>query len=341
MTLMKKFACSLFAFVLGTSLAFAPAMAFADDDTADKGISDQFAAFDEEVNEAASDAEDEAEDAAEEYADEVEDAVEENDGYSAGEDATGAWMQEEAPDAFVFDEYGLFSSSEYSALEQKAEQLANQYGMGVYLLITDTMGGNYNPTSDERTRFATKYYVDHSLGLGPGKDGIMLVIAAGSRDYVTIAYGQGSYSFSNEGISSMEDDVTGYLGDDEWFEGANAYYNDMGDQLAYYEKHGEPGKPLGMIDYIIRFALILLIPLIIAVMVVGGWKKAMQTAREKTEARDYLDQSSLVLTVSEDTFINSSVVATPRADDNKSGGGGGGWGGGGGGGFSSSGGGKF
>ena len=335
MTIAKKLASCLFALILGTSLAFLPVVALADETPNDKGIADQFAEVDDA---AADDPANEVVEAADET--EAEAAQNGNEGLSAGEDATGAWQQEAAPDNYVFDEYGLFSADQLATLEQKAEQLASQYNMGVYFLATDTMNGNYNPTSDERTKFATKYYMDNSLGLGSGKDGIMFVVAVDSRDYVTIAYGQGSYEFSNEGISAMEDDVTEYLGDNKWFEAANAYYNDIGDQLAYYAKHGKPGKPLGLFDYVIRFAIILLIPLIIASMVTGGWKRAMLTAKEKSEARDYLDQSSLVLTASSDTFINSSVVATPRADDNKSGGGGG-WGGGGGGGFSSSGGGKF
>ena len=348
MTKMTKLVSILFAVVLGASLACVPIMSFADEATDSKGIADQFSNFGTEGD---NNTEVTVEEETVEYADGDEDAEEaettesyqpttQSDGYSAGQNATGDWMNEAAPSTYVFDEYGLFSSSEYSQLESTAESLAKQYGMGVYFLTTGTMNGNYNPSSDERTRYATGYYVDHSLGLGPGKDGIMFVVAADSRDYVTIAYGQGSYSFSDSGISSMEDDVTSYLGDNDWFGAAEAYYNDIGDQLEYYAQKGTPGKPLDAMDYALRIGIILVIPLIIAIIVVSSMKSKMKTAREKTEARDYLDQSSLVLTISEDTFINSSVIATPRNED-KGGGGGGGWGGGGGGGFSSSGGGKF
>ena len=359
MTLLKKLASCVFAAVLGASLMGVPAMAFADENApATKGITDQFSSFsDEEGEQAAAPERETAEDAADEAngtdaesaestesGEGVTEGEAEDGGYEgvvAGQNATGEWQQEAAPSTYVFDEYGLFTNSEYKNLELQAEVLASQYKMGVYLLVVDTMDGNMNPSSDERTRFATKYYMDHSLGLGSGKDGIMLVIAVKSRDYVTIAYGQGSYSFSNEGISSMEEHVKDYLGDNDWAGGAQAYYDDIGGQLDYYAQHGKPGKPLTLFDLIVRIAAIILIPFIIASMVVGGWKRAMKTAGEKSEAFDYLDQSSLVLTASDDMFINSSVIATPRADDSKSGGGGGGWGGGGGGGFSSSGGGKF
>ena len=248
MTKMTKLISILFAVVLGASLACAPILSFADETTDSKGIADQFSNFGAEdddgtevtVEEETVEYTDGDENAESTEATEGAEADAQSDGYSVGQDATGDWMNESAPSTYVFDEYGLFTSSEYDELESTAENLAKQYNMGVYFLTTGTMNGNYNPTPDERTRYATGYYVDHSLGLGPGKDGIMFVVAADSRDYVTIAYGQGSYSFSDSGIASMEDDVTSYLGDNDWFGAAQAYYNDIGDQLAYYAQKGTP-----------------------------------------------------------------------------------------------------
>ena len=308
MTLAKKLSSCLFALVLGASLAFLPVAAFADDAPADKGVADQFASADDEA-------------AADEAA--ADEAVE-----------TASTQQQSASGTYVIDQYGLFSADQRAALEQKAEQLADQYGISVYVLTTDLMNGNYNPTSSECTAYVKEYHDSHGLA----KDALVLALAVDSRDYVTVGFGEGAEEFTASGIESMEDDVTDYLHDDDWYGGANAYYGDIGAQLGYFAEHGKAGQPLSMMDYVIRIVIILVIPLVIALMVTGSWKRAMLTAREKTEAHDYLDQSSLVLTVSTDTFINSSVIATPRADDRKSSGGGG-WGGGGG--FASSGGGKF
>lgn len=240
---------------------------------------------------------------------------------------------------YVFDEYGVFSSSEFSALESKAEALASTYDMGVYLLVTDYMGGYSNPTSDQRTSFATGYYSRNGLGLGSGKDGIMLVVAVASRDYVTIAYGQGSYSFSDEGIEKMEDAVVSYLGEDSWYGGSNAYYSEIESQLEYYDANDKPYKPVDPLAWIIGILAAVGVPGAVAGGVVGRERAAMKTARRATEASNYLDRSSFVLTASDDQYVNTTTVATPRPKS--TGGGGGGWGGGGGGGFSSSGGGKF
>lgn len=248
---------------------------------------------------------------------------------------------------YVFDERGLFASDEFAALEASGAELAEKYDMGVYFLTTDYMSGLADPTSSQRTNYATSYYKEHKLGLNPGSngygDGIMFVIAADSRDYVTIAYGQGSYSFSDDGIDAMEDAVLDNIRDhrDDWYGAATTYYDQVGRQLDYYDRHGNALEPLDAMDWALRIFIILGIPAIVAFSVVRGWRSSMKSAVEQSEAGNYLDRESLNVTRANDQFVNTTLVATPKPKDNDSGGGGGGWGGGGGGGFSSSGGGKF
>ena len=253
---------------------------------------------------------------------------------------------------YVTDDYGLFSDNERMQLEADATALAEQYNMGVYLLIVDYMqdsSGNdlANPTSSQRTNFATSFYRANDLGLGSGKDGIMLTIAVKSRDYVTIGYGQGSYSFSNEGIDYMEDAVISYLGDNDWYGGCNAYYSNIREQLEYYSVRGDTWTEPDLLSLILKILAALGIPAGVAASRISREKSAMKTAREQTEAENYLVRDSFELKRASDTFVNTtmSVVPIPKHEDSGGGGssgfGGGGWGGGGGGGFSSSGGGKF
>ena len=135
MTKMTKLVSILFAVVLGASLACVPIMSFADEATDSKGIADQFSNFGTEGD---NNTEVTVEEETVEYADGDEDAEEaettesyqpttQSDGYSAGQNATGDWMNEAAPSTYVFDEYGLFSSSEYSQLESTAESLAKDF----------------------------------------------------------------------------------------------------------------------------------------------------------------------------------------------------------------------
>ena len=254
---------------------------------------------------------------------------------------------------YVTDDYGLFNNSQRAELEAAATALAQQYDMGVYLLVVDYMqdSSGYdlaNPSSAQRTNFATSFYRANDLGLGSGNDGIMLVIAVDSRDYVTIAYGQGSYSFSDAGIEAVEEAVTDRLGSNDWYGGCEAYYDTIGEQLEYYEVRGEPWTEPDLLSFVLKILAALGIPAGAAFGRVNREKAAMKTAREKTEASTFLVPGSFKLTRSDDRFITTTrtVVPIPRNEDRGSSGGGGGfggggWGGGGGGGFSSSGGGKF
>ena len=244
---------------------------------------------------------------------------------------------------YVFDEQNLFTESEFNNLESQAEALASKYNMGVYLLTVDSINGKKSKSDDdekaERTRFTENYYRNNGLGLGSNHDGIIFVIASGSREYNTGALGQGSYSFSDRGIEKIEDAATSHLKNSDWYGAAEAYYSEVGDQLAYYESHGKPYKPLTLFDILIRIAIILGIPGAITFVMIKSWRSEMLTAVEQSEASNYLDPNSVQVTESSDTFIHTTMVATPIPKEEKSSGGG--WGGGGGGGFSSSGGGKF
>ncbi|MDO4806574.1 MAG: TPM domain-containing protein [Coriobacteriales bacterium] len=241
--------------------------------------------------------------------------------------------------SYVFDEYELLSQDDFSNLESMGSRYAKEYDVGVYLLITDQMG-QWDPSSSERNEFARQYYLSHNLGLGSGKDGIIFVIAVDSRDYVTVKHFDDSTldPFSNDSVDYMEEEVTDCLGDDEWYEGCETYYQIIGDHLAYFAKNGEQWEKPHILSSIIKAAVTLFTPLLVALGVVSGEKDAMKTARMQTEASSYMKADSFALSVSTDTFVNRTMSVVPiHSDDDDSDSGWSSMGGG----FSGSGGGKF
>ena len=248
-----------------------------------------------------------------------------------------------APSAFadsgkyVFDEYGALSSSEFSQLESHGAALADEYSQGVYLYITDTMGYGGDPTDSQRNEFARDFYVKHNLGVGPDKVGILFVIAVDSRDYVTVKKQAGNDPFSDDCVDAIESNVKAELKDNDWYGGSKAYYDTVDEQLAYYAATGKQWTEPNIISLVLKILAMLGIPAAVAGAVVSGEKNAMKTARERSEASEYLDRNSLNMTVSTDEFVNTSFVATPRPKESKSSGGWSDMGGG----FSGSGGGKF
>ena len=215
-----------------------------------------------------------------------------------------------ADQVYVIDNYHLFNSSEYAVLESHAEQLADEYKVGVYLLVVNNIG------SSSARQYAIDYYRGNSLGLGQNKDGILFLIAVNSRDYVTITYGNGIYAFTDYQIEKMEDAIVSELRHDNWYDAAVTYYDKAEETLSFLAEHGEPldynNAPVDPFDR----AMFLLIGIAVAAAIAGMrcamLYSQMKTAKEAVQANRYLDRNSFVLLSHDDRYLTSSVVATPR-----------------------------
>lgn len=242
--------------------------------------------------------------------------------------------------SYVFDEMGVLTSSEFQALEQQGADFADKYGIGVYIQFTDMMNGNPNPTSSQRNEYGRQVFLQKSLGVGSGKNGIIVVVAVQSRDYVTVKhFGDSSQDpFSDEAVDALEGRYTEELSDNDWYDAARYYYDMAGEQMEYFAVTGKQWTEPDPMSLLLKILATLGIPAAVAFLITGNDKSKMKTAREATEAYNYLDRSSFRLTVSNDQFVNTTMAVTPIPDhdDDK----GGGWSDMGGG-FSGSGGGKF
>lgn len=221
-----------------------------------------------------------------------------------------------AKGTYVLDDYGLYDSSTRQELEQSASQLASTYGVAPYLVVVDDIG------SQTVRSFAESYWLDHELGIGSDASGIMFLIAVDSRDYVTITHGTGIYAFTDYGIEQLEDAVVSYLGDDEWEDAAECYYEQCSSILAFCADKGEPfdshndpaarAVALGM-----ALAIALLLALAVAFIVRRILKGQLKSVAAGSSAAGFL-AGSVVLTAQQDVFTGShvSVVPLPKNDDN-------------------------
>ena len=226
--------------------------------------------------------------------------------------APGAFAQ----GSYVLDDYGLYDSSTRQELEQSASQLASTYGVAPYLVVVDDIG------SQTVRSFAESYWLDHELGIGSDASGIMFLIAVDSRDYVTITHGTGIYAFTDYGIEQLEDAVVSYLGDDEWEDAAECYYEQCSSILAFCADKGEPfdshNDPAARVVALgMAFAIALLLALAVAFIVRRILKGQLKSVAAGSSAAGFL-AGSVVLTAQQDVFTGShvSVVPLPKNDDN-------------------------
>ena len=94
-----------------------------------------------------------------------------------------------------------------------------------------------------------------------------------------------------------------------------------------YHSYNAPGSQSGVTPF--KLAIVIIVPLLIALIVCSRFKAQMKTAREKTQADDYLVPRSMELYVRQDTFTHRTESRTRIESDSsssssRSGGGGGG-----------------
>jgi len=214
----------------------------------------------------------------------------------------------------VRDEMGLFDADTYNELEQSAEAASSGHDCDVYFLVVNDIGD-----ANQRD-FAKNYYVNNGLGSGEGKSGILFLLAVGSRKYVTITYGEGVTAFTDYRIEQQEDEIVPQLSDEEWADAAYTYIDMCDDALDYYADYGEPidvDNDIGLEDLLIA----MIFPLGISAFICLILYHQMKTAKEKTEADDYMP--GLKLRVKRDVYTHTTQtrVYDPPKEEKSSGGG--------------------
>ena len=214
----------------------------------------------------------------------------------------------------VRDEMGLFDADTYSQLEASAEAASDGHDCDVYFLVVDSIGD-----ADQR-QYAKDYYLANGLGSGSEQSGILFLLAVGSRKYVTITYGEGVTAFTDYRIEQQEDEIVPQLSDEEWADAAYTYIDMCDDALDYYADHGEPidvDNDIGLEDLLIA----MIFPLGISAFICFILYRRMKTARQKTEADEYMP--GFTLRVKRDRYTHTTRERTydpPQKESNSSGG---------------------
>ena len=81
---------------------------------------------------------------------------------------------------YVTDEAGLLSENENMMLEKMAETVSQKYDIGVYIVTVE----DYRDFHSEGVYKATyTIYHEYTMGEGPDRDGIMLLLSMDDRDW--------------------------------------------------------------------------------------------------------------------------------------------------------------
>lgn len=199
---------------------------------------------------------------------------------------------------YVTDEADILTPEEEEMLEALAEEISDSYDFGVYIMTVEDF---WDYASGDAFDAAHWIYADRDLGRGDDHDGVMLLLSMEDRDYCLYTYGDyGNYAFTDGGREAMTEAFLDDFRYDDWLTGFEAYL----EECRSYLEAAEQGQPYdyGFSDgggrggkILTRFAIILLLPLIIAFVVISVLKAKMRSVAKAREAAAYV-VGDLVLT---------------------------------------------
>ncbi len=218
---------------------------------------------------------------------------------------------------YVTDMAGLLTDEQVAELEAEASRIADAYGCGLYILTVEDFT-YYAQSGDDCFDFAMSVYSTYDLGVGPEKNGQLLVLSMADRDYAICAYGTAAHvAFTDYGKEQLEQEFLDDFARDDWYSGFRDYLTygeeylrlsieghpvdvpyDGSDYSGYYEKE-TPG-PLACVFFII------LVPGILALIVCLILKGKMKTARLQTNADAYLRPNGLLLRTRIDQYTHTT-----------------------------------
>ena len=223
-------------------------------------------------------------------------------------DGNGAenWRYQAPQLDHVTDTMNLLTEEQWQRLEQKAREIEQIYDFGVYIVTVDDYW-NYNNGSVMDA--AISIYQAYSLGIGDGKDGLMLLLSMYDRDYSLITHGEfGNYAFNDAGRERLASFFLDDFGNDQWYTGFEDFLSWSEDYLEN-AKNGNPyssdHKAMSSADVfmgiVIRVLIILIFPLIVAGIYIGVLNSKMKNVEEATRASAYVS-GKLNLTKKTDKF---------------------------------------
>ena len=236
---------------------------------------------------------------------------------------------EEAQLDHVTDTAGILSENALSTLNSNAAQISQYYGCGVYIVIVSDYRDYVN---GDIGYFSETIYKSYALGEGEGKNGILLSLSMNERDYDLCAYGDfANYAFTDYGKDQLAESFLDNFRRDDWEGGFNDYLSNSG-WILEKAKAGEPvdivvydqptyTEPQRGIDPLEGF-LMIFIPGGAAGVTVSRMKSRMKTAKKQTQAREYIGEGGVRLTVSNDQYINSTETRQIIRQERAGGGGG-------------------
>lgn len=209
------------------------------------------------------------------------------------------------------DSASLLSKAEYGELHDKLDALSEQLKFDIVVVTMDSLNGW------DIVDAADSIYEEYHLGYGATNDGVILLIAMDSRDWIITAKGFGSEAISDQTCDYIGDQIVPYLSDGE-FAAAFSLYADQCAAMVNDARNGNTFKAPFNAAKSIGIAVV--VSLIVALIVVGSMKGKLKLVGQKYGAGDYIVPGSLNIVRANERYLYCTVnrTAKPKNDSSSS-----------------------
>ncbi len=220
----------------------------------------------------------------------------------------------------VVDGADLLTSYEESRLESMLADWCDENEFDI-VIVTNYNGLSQDGANRELVNYADAYYDRNGYGYGDNRDGCILVIDMGSREYYISTSGYGITALTDYGIDRLGDEMREDLGEGDYYDAIEDGFIENVQWMLGRARDGEPydvrsDKPSisepsvlsGMLT--ISLGIGVVVGLVLAMLK----KNQLKTVRRRIEAQNYVVPGSMRITKNYDRFMYSNIVATPRAD---------------------------
>lgn len=214
----------------------------------------------------------------------------------------------------IIDEAGLLTQTQALSLETQEKSLRKTHGFNfdiVILTVESTQGRSPR-------QYAESYY-DRQ---GYADDGILLLISMEERDWYICTTGKCQDIFTSYGIDQLGDRIVPYLSEGEYYHAFRTFI----EQIPHYCEAYAQGKPIDRTIGVSHVLIALCIGAAIGGITIAIMRSAMNTAKPKPSATEYVKQGSFRPYGNFDMYLYSRITKRRRQSSSSGSHGGGGGG---------------
>lgn len=211
----------------------------------------------------------------------------------------------------LVDAADLLTVSEEEELLTYLDQVSEQCQADVVIVTMESCGGR------SADAVINAVYDDNGYGVGPDRDGVILLLSMEERDYRILSNGFAADAITMSEIDEIGDEIVSELSDGEYMEAFMAFAS-----LCRYEIDGERnGFPF---NFGLSLGICVVIGFVTALIATGIMRSKLKSVRSRSGAREYTKPGSMQLTRSGDLFLYRTLDRRRKPQESSSGSRGGG-----------------